>query len=582
MSENAPSRIRKLPFLGFLAGYRKGYLPGDVIGGTTIALMLIPQSIAYAILAGLPPITGLYASIFPVLIYGLLGSSGVLTLGPTAITSIMILGSIGGIATTPESWLMLSGMLALTLGAVYVLAGMLRLGFVVNLLSRPVVTGYVNAAAVIIFFSQIPGLLGISVPRSSNPLILIQSTVTQATQTHLATLALGLLCVVTLLAFKHGTYPLLSRWKLHWVIPFSISRSGPLFVIMAATALVYVFSLHESGVEVVGTIPAGLPRLDTSFFDLSVIPAVFPGALAIAFVGLMEGMSTAKSLVSRRSLRVNANRELLAMGAANVTSAFTGGLAVTTSISRSAVNNQAGAWTGLSSVVAALVMAFVVAFLTPLFFFLPKAALSAVILVSVVGLLDLKTVRELWHYSKLETLPFVVTVIAVFAISIEVGIISGVVTATALHLWRTLRPKVVELGRVWNTEEYREVAHHDTQPLPEVLIVRLDESLYFANVQYVERYLRNLLSEREEVSHLILVCSAINTIDASALQILGELIESFEEIGVHVYLADLKQNVYDQLQRVRFIKRIGEERIYPTTHAAVEATQQLPDDLLPI
>lgn len=582
MFKNAPTWTRKTPLLQIFVGYRKRDLPGDVIGGTTIALMLIPQSIAYAILAGLPPIAGLYASIFPVLVYGVLGSTGVLTLGPTAITSIMILGSIGDAATTPENWLLLSAMLTLTLGVVYLLAGILHLGVVVNLLSRPVVTGYVNAAAIIIFFSQVPALLGISVPRSSNPLILMQSTIAQAPQTHIATLLLGLICVVLLLLFKNATAPLLRRWKFHWVVPFSISRSGPLFVIMGATALVYVFSLHEQGVEVIGSIPSGLPRIDGSFFDSTLIPTVFPGALAIAFVGLMEGMSTAKSLASRRSLRVNANQELLAMGAANVASAFTGGLAVTTSISRSAVNHQAGATTGLSSVIAALVMAFVVMFLTPIFYYLPRAALSAVILVSVISLIDLKTVRELWRYSKLETLPFIVTVIAVFTTSIEIGIISGVATAIVLHLLRTLLPEVVQVGRVWNTAEYREVSHHDTQPIPRLVILRLDESLYFGNVQYVERYVRNLLSEREDVSHLILECSAINTIDASALQILGELIESLGEIGVEVYLSGLKQKVFDKLKRVHFIDRIGDERIFPTTHAAVQATHLLPDDLLPI
>ncbi len=574
--------ITSLPRPGFLSSYRKRYLPGDVIGGVTIALMLIPQSIAYALLAGLPPITGLYASIFPVLIYGLLGSSGVLTLGPTAITAIMILNSIGDKATTPESWLVLSAMLALTLGAFYLLSGMLRLGFVVDLLSRPVVTGYVNAAAIIILFSQIPALLGISVPRSSNPLVLIQSTILGASQTHWVTFGIGLLCVAALLAFKYGTAPLLNRWQFHWVIPFSISRSGPLFVVMFSTALVYFFSLAERGVEVVGTIPSGLPGLDFSFFDPTLIPAVFPGAVAIAFVGLMEGMSTAKSLAGRRRLRINANRELLAMGAANLISAITGGLAVTTSISRSAVNSQAGANTGLSSVVAALMMVFVVLFLTPVFFFLPKAALAGVIIVSVVGLLDISTVRELWRYGKLETLPFVVTVIAVFTTSIEVGIISGVITAAVLHLWQTIRPNIIEIGRVWDTEEYREVSHHDTQPLPQLLIIRPDESLYFANVQYIERYLRNLLAEREEVSHLILVCKAINTIDASALQVLGETIDSFQEIGITVYLSELKQTVYDQLQRAGFLQRIGENRLFSTTHAAVQATGLLPDDLLPL
>lgn len=584
-SQDYPELADRFPVLKWVGTYRKRDLPGDVIGGVTIALMLIPQSIAYAVLAGLPPIVGLYASILPVLVYGLLGTTGVLTLGPTAITSIMILGSIGAQANSPEEYLVLSSMLALTLGGVYLIVGILRLGFVINLLSRPVVTGYVNAAAILIFFSQVQHILGISVPRSANPVVLIGDTVSAATTTHLPTFILGMASIVLLVWFRTRFARLLEKMNLHWVLKFSLARSGPLIVILVSTIVVYATGLYgEGGVRVIGDLPAGLPRFDLTFFDFDLIPLVFSGALAISFVGLMEGISTAKSLSSRRrGIKIDANQELLAMGAANVASAMTGGLAVTTSISRSAVNNEAGATTGLSSVTAALMMAGVAAVFTPLFFFVPNAALAAVIMVSVAGLIDFSTVRELWRYSKLETLPFIVTIVVVFTTSIEIGIIMGVATSIALHLRQTIQPKLVQLGRLWNSEIYRPMAYYDTQVLPEVLVIRIDESLYFANVQYVERYLRNMVSDRTEVTHLVLVCSAINTVDASALQVFAELIMSLEKLGVVVYLAELKDSVYEQLARANFIKQIGQDNIFRSTHKAVEATGHLmPDELLPI
>jgi SulP family sulfate permease len=576
-----------LPFLNWFSDYKRKDFVGDLIAGITVATMLVPQSMAYALLAGVSPIVGLYASILPVLIYGLMGSSGVLTLGPTAITSVMVLSSLGALETpgTPE-YLVLTITLAFALGIVFLLMGLLRVGFIVNLLSRPVLAGYVNAAAVIIILSQIKNLLGLDLERTSRAHELLLGPLQNLGQTNWVTLVIGATCLGLLLFFRSMLGNLLKRLRLNDVVVFVITRSGPLVVVMGSTLLVYSLNLIDrANVQTIGAVPSGLPQLGVPAFNLEHMPSIVFGAVAIAFVGFMEGISTAKTLTGKDRQdrrRVRPNQEMIAMGVSNIASSISGGLPVTTSISRSAVNYTAGAQTGLSSVIAAGVVALAVTVLAPLFQWLPQAALAAIIVMSVVNLVDPQAVSRFRKYSKGEPIPFLVTFLGTFLFSIEVGIAGGIAASAAIHLYRTTRPGISAVGRIPGTNEYKPSRYYDTEIIPEVLVMRIDESLYFANAEYLDQVIRESIDIRPQVEHLVLSCNAVNTIDASAIHILEELIEDIEESGIRVYIAGIKDRVKVRLDRVDFSERMGEDRFYSTTHDAVIATGHIIDDLLPI
>lgn len=568
--------------IDWLFTYDRADLAGDIIAGLTISVMLIPQGMAYALLAGLPPIVGLYASVLPLLVYGLLGSTGIMTLGPTAITSVMTLSIIAPLANgNPALMLIYAGTLALFLGIVYLIMGFMRLGFIVNLLSQPVIVGYVNAAAIIIAVSQLANLLGISIERSSSPHLILWRTLRGLPQTNVLTLGIGLISIVILLFFKHRLDAHLRRLRLGKTVRFVITRSAPLLVTLGGTLLVYAYRLDESaGVRVVGAIPQGLPPLTTEFI-WSDLQALFIGAVAIAFVGFMEDISTAKSLTQGRQQALNANQEMIAMGASNVASAISGGMPVTTSISRSAVNVAAGARTGLSSMIAAAMLLLTVLFFTPIFYYLPSAVLGAIIFTSVISLIKLDDFRQIWHYSQIETFIALITVGGVFLVNIQWGILFGVGLMIALYLYRSAQPEITELERKDYSEFY--VARSDeTIPIPQTLILKINESLYFANAQYLDQYLRQAISQREDVRYLILDCSAVNTIDASAVQILEQLIRDFSRLDIRVLIVGLKGRVYSKIRAGDMRQLIGREYFYSTTHAAVTATGQLLDDQLPI
>lgn len=573
-----------LPFTKWMRHYRRDDLPGDLIAGITIATMLIPQTMAYALLAGLPPIVGLYSGILPVLVYGLMTSSRVLTLGPTAITSVMILDTIGPLAEQGSgAYLAFSLTLTLCLGIVFLLMGLLRLGFIVNLLSQPVLAGYVNAAALIIIFSQIQNITGISVERTSRGHELLFLPLQQLNELNWMTFIIGVASIALLLYFRGPLENQLQRFSLPEILIFTITRSGPLLAIIITTVFVYSFRLNETaGVRIIGDIPTGFPVLGFGPLDFSEIGLILPGAIAIAFVGFMEAISTAKSLTAKDRHPLDPNQELVAMGVANFASVASGGLATTTSISRSAVNYAAGANTGLSSVIAAVFVGLAVTFFTPLFFYLPQATLAAIIVIGVINLVDSHAVMRFRNYSKGEPIPFIVTFLGAFFLGIEVGIAAGIFFSGAVQLYRTSRPPIIRLQRVWNAESYADAVHYDTQPIPKVLIMRIDASLYFANAQYLDRFLNNAIAEFDDTEYLILVCSAINTLDGSAIEILVDLIDDFEKGGVQVYIAEMKDRVRKRVDRVAFSERIGQHRFFTTTHEAVLATGQLDEYEMPI
>ncbi len=562
---------RYLPFLDWLLHYRRQDLTGDLLAGIIVTIMLVPQSMAYALLAGLPPQVGLYASILPLIVYGLLGSSRVLAVGPVAIVSLLVATGISPLAEQggPE-YVQLALTLALLVGIVQLIMGVVRLGFLVNFLSHPVLSGFTSAAAIVIGFSQVKHVLGFRVPRTEYFYQRVLYTLNHLGETNLVTLVIGLGSIGLLLFFKYKLGGLLRRWGLKETLIMPITKSAPLVVVLVSTLAVWGFRLHEgAGVAIVGGVPAGLPPLTMPTLDPGIWQLLLPTALAISFVGFMESISVAKSLASKRRQKVDADQELVALGAANLAATFTGGYPVTGGFSRSVVNFAAGAQTGLASIVTALLIALTVIFLTPLFYFLPKAVLAAIILVAVANLFDFKTVKHTWRYSKADFASLVVTFVAVLAIGVEKGILAGVATAILLFLWRTSRPHIAVVGRVGDSEHFRNVLRHEVQTCPHVLAIRVDQSLYFANTQYLETAILQMVADNPRVKHLVLIFSAVNFVDASALETLEELNRELGDAGVTLYFAEVKGPVMDRLKAVGFVDEIGPERFFLSTHQAM-------------
>ncbi len=562
-----------LPFLEWLINYRRENFVGDLMAGVIVAIMLVPQGMAYALLAGLPPEVGLYASILPLVIYGLLGTSRTLAVGPVAIVSLMVATGISPLAETGSAaYLQLALTLALLVGVIQFGMGLAKLGFLVNFLSHPVLAGFTSAAAIVIGFSQLKHILGYAIPRTEYFYELVLYAAAHLAETNGITLSIGLLSIIILFYFKLGLGVQLRRLGVQSSLAVPITKAGPLVIVLLGTLVVVLFNLNETaGVKIVGDVPAGLPPLTLPHFDLNVWQVLLPTALAISFVGYMESISVAKSLASKRREKVDANQELIGLGAANLGAMLTGGYAVTGGFSRSVVNFAAGANTGLASIITALLVALTVIFLTPLFFFLPNAVLAAIIMVAVVGLIDLKTFKHVWHYNKADAAALLITFFAVLGIGVESGILVGVAAAILMFIWRTSRPHIAVVGRLGDSEIYRNVLRHEVTTHPEIVAVRIDQSLYFANTKYLEDTVLGIVADKPEIKYFLLIGTAINFIDASALETLESLNHELRDAGVDLHFAAIKGPVMDKLKQIDFVHHIGPDHFHESTHDAMKA-----------
>ncbi|MEN9230244.1 MAG: sulfate permease, partial [Thermostichus sp. DG02_5_bins_236] len=557
----------------WLLHYQRENWPGDVIAGVIVAIMLVPQSMAYALLAGLPPQTGLYASILPLVVYALLGSSRVLAVGPVAMVSLLVAAGLEPLAEpgSPEYGQLALGV-ALGVGVIQVGMGVLQAGFLVNFLSHAVISAFTSAAALIIAFSQVKHLLGVRIPNTESFLVLLRELWQSLEGLNGVTLGLGLLAITLLLYANHRLPAQLRRWGIPnaWVLP--LSKGAPLGVVLLTTLLVWGLGWSQgSGVAVVGAIPAGLPPLTWPKLSVEQWGSLLPTALAISLVGFTESYAVGQSLASKRRQKVDPNQDLLGLGAANLAAAFTGGYPVTGGISRSVVNFQAGANTGLASLITAGILALTVVLLMPLFFFLPQATLAAIILVAVLGLVDFRPLLHSWHYDRGDAGIWMVTFVSVLGVGIEAGIGIGVVVSILLFLWRSSRPHIAVVGQVPGTEHYRNVLRHQVITDPQILAVRVDESLFFANAAYLEEYLLKQVAEQPKVKHLLLICSAVNFIDGSALESILRLMEKLSQAGVQFHLAEVKGPVMDRLKAIHFVEKIGPEHIFLSAHQAMQA-----------
>jgi sulfate permease, SulP family len=560
-----------VPAFQWASKYQRGDFPADTLAGVIVAIMLVPQAMAYALLAGLPPEIGLYASILPLLAYAIFGSSRTLAVGPVAIVSLMVASTLQGLSGISEDlYPAVALLLALMSGAMLMAMGVLRLGFLMNFLSHPVISGFTSAAALVIGLSQVRHLIGINVPRSPSVVETVESIFASLDLINPTAMALGIGTVAFLLIWRTSFTHLAAKSSNTNGVLDALSKAGPLVAVIATTSMVALLGWKETAdVKVVGAIPSGLPGLTVP--DTAGLPwqdLIF-AAFLISFVGFLESVSVAKALASKRRQKVDPNQELIGLGAANVAAAMSGGYPVTGGFSRSVVNFTAGAVTPLASVVTAALIAVTVLFLTPLFYYLPKATLAAVIVVAVATLVDFGTLREAWRYNKADALSLMGTFLAVLAVGIEEGILAGAGISIGLYLWRTSRPHMATVGRVGTTEHFRNVLRHEVQTCPHVTAVRVDESLYFANTTFLEDQMLHLAADQPEVKHVLLICSAINFIDASALESLERLTTQLKDAGVTLHLAEVKGPVMDKLKGTHFLTELEPGKIYLSTHEAM-------------
>ena len=554
----------------WLRAYRPAWLAGDLTAGVIVTVMLIPQSLAYALLAGLPPEVGLYASILPIVAYALLGSSMTLAVGPVAVASLMTASALQPLASAGSAeYVALAVQLSMISGVMLLAFGALRLGFLAYFLSHPVISGFISGSAVLIAVSQLKYILGVKVA-GSTVLETLAGLVKALPQTQPVTLAIGVSSLLFLLLSRRYLAQLLTRLGVPAKAADLVAKLAPMVAVIASTAVVAVFKLNETaGVSVVGNIPQGLPQLSLSLPGMSTLGQLWLPALLITLIGFVESVSVAQSLALKRQQRIQPNRELLGLGAANVASALSGGYPVTGGFARSVVNFAAGAHTPLAGVISAGLMALVIAALTGLFYYLPHAVLAATIIVAVISLIDLKTLKEAWQYDRADALSLLATAVGVVTLGVEVGILMGVALSLAVLVWRSSHPHMAVVGRVPGTEHFRNIDRYTVQTVPGLLALRVDESLFFANATVLEDRIEGLLSEDAAVRHVLLICSAVNRIDTTALGVLTQLERSLAARSIEFMLAEVKGPVMDRLRPTELGQRLL-NRVFLSVHEAFE------------
>lgn len=561
--------LPSLPVLQWGRAYNREALVSDGVAALIVTIMLIPQSLAYAMLAGLPPEVGLYASVAPLLLYAVFGTSRVLAVGPVAVVSLMTAAAIGqhAPAGTPEYWAVaitlafLSGLLLLSMG-------LLRLGFLANFLSHPVISGFISASGILIAASQLKTLMGVSA-EGHNFLDLSLSLMSQLGQVHVLTLAIGAATVAFLFWVRSGLKPLLQRLGMKPRAADVVAKTGPVAAIAVTTLLTWALDWQVQGVKIVGAVPQGLPPFTLPLWDLGLWQALLVPALLISVVGFVESVSVGQTLAAKRRQRIEPDQELVALGASNLGASFTGGFPVTGGFARSVVNFDAGAQTPAAGVFTAAGITLASLFLTPALYYLPQATLAATIVVAVLSLVDFSILRKTWRYAKSDFLAVLATLVATLTVGVEAGLVVGVALSLALYLYRTSRPHMAEVGLVAGTEHFRNVQRHTVVVSPRVLSLRVDESLYFANSRALEDRINNAVASRPALEHVVLQCSAINDIDASALESLEAIDLRLRGAGLKLHLSEVKGPVMDRLKATEFLLGLS-GRLFFTHYQAIQ------------
>lgn len=549
---------RLFPILSWLPNYKRAYLSGDIASGLTVGIMLIPQGMAYAMIAGLPPVYGLYAALMPQFVYAFMGTSPQLGVGPVAMDSLLVAAGLGTLSLSGvDEYIAMAIVLALFMGVLQAVMGILKMGVLVNFLSKPVISGFTSAAALIIGFNQFNHLLGIQIEKSNQFHILLLNTFSVINKTNLYTFSIGIVSILILLWLR----------KLNKRIP------AALVVVVLSILLVSVLKLYNRGVQIVGEIPSGLPGFEIPSVDFLRIGDLFPIAITLALVAFMEAVSIAKTMENKHGYEVKPNQELIALGTANIIGAFFKSYPSTGSFSRTAINDLSGTKTALAGIISAAVIALTLLFLTPLFYYLPNTVLAAIILVAVFGLIDVQYPVQLFKTRKDEFVLLLVAFVITLTVGIPEGILFGTLFALLLMVYRTSKPHIAVLGKIKGTDYFRNINRfkNDIENNTEVLIIRFDAQLYFGNKDYFKtEIVRELHAQTTLPKTLILKSDSINYIDSSAVFMLENLIVELQNQGIVVLFSELIGPTRDIIKKSKLIDIIGHQNFFVTTLEAYE------------
>lgn len=562
-----------IPAIGWLSQYNSKLFGQDLTAAIIVTVLLIPQSLAYALLAGVPPEVGLYASIFPLVAYAIFGSSRTLSVGPVAIISLMTATSLGHVVDLGiTDYLTAAITLALLSGVFLIAMGLLKLGFVTNFLSHSVISGFISASAIIIALSQLKHLLAIDMQGDTLG-ELIPPLIEGISQTHLVTLALGVAVLAFLFLSKYYAGKFFCFLGINKQHSAALAKTAPILGVIASIVAVYAFNLENQSVALTGHVPSGLPSLTFSIPSIALIQALAIPALLISLIGYVESISVGKTLASKRREKINPNQELIGLGAANIASSLSGAFPVTGGFSRSVVNFDAGAATQAASIYAAMGIALASLFLTPILYYLPKATLAATIIIAVLSLIDFSILRKTWGFAKSDFIAVLTTIFLTLFFGVEVGVASGIVISILLHLYRTSTPHIAEVGLIEGTQHFRNIHRYETLTVPQIITLRPDESLFFANTNYLEDLILEEIRKNDKIAHVILLCTAVNEIDFSALEMLETLNHQLCDQGIRLHLSEVKGPVMDTLMRTGFIEELS-GNVYLTQYEAYSVLKQ--------
>ena len=566
---------RYLPILDWGRRYDREALSNDVIAAVIVTIMLIPQSLAYALLAGLPPEAGIYASIVPIVLYAIFGTSRALAVGPVAVVSLMTAAAIGQVAQSGTMGYVTAALtLAFLSGALLLAMGVLRLGFLANFLSHPVIAGFITASGILIATSQARHLLGIAGGGDTLPEML-ESLYAHLGETNWITLLIGASATAFLFWVRKGLKPRLRALGLGPKLADVLTKAGPVLAVVVTTLATWGLGLVDQGVAVVGAVPQSLPPLTLPSFSPDLMRQLLVPAILISVIGFVESISVAQTLAAKKRQRVDPDQELIGLGAANLGAAFTGGFPVTGGFSRSVVNFDAGAETPAAGAFTALGLAIAAVALTPLVFFLPKATLAATIVVAVLSLVDFGILRRTWTYSRADFFAVAATILVTLGAGVEAGVSVGVVLSIALHLMKTSRPHVAEVGLVPGTQHFRNVLRHRVETDPTLLTLRVDESLYFVNARFLEDLVQDRIARNPEIRNVVLMGTAINAIDYSALESLEAINTRLKDQGIGFHLSEVKGPVEDRLRRSHLLQALN-GRVFLSQYDAWRALAPAP------
>ncbi len=561
---------RYFPILRWGQTYSPSLFADDTLAAVIVTIMLIPQSLAYAMIAGLPPQVGLYASMTPLIAYAIFGTSNTLAVGPVAVVSLMTASAVGRIAEAGgPDYIIAAAALALITGITLLALGLMRLGFLANFLSHPIIAGFITASGVLIAASQLKHVLGVPT-HGENLIAILQSLTSHAVQTNPITLAIGAGTILFLFLTRRYLQKLLRNVGLGEKLASAIAKAGPLLAVIGATAITAAFHLEAKGVAIVGDIPSGLPPIAIPQLDTSVWRDLAGAAFLIAIISYVETVSVAQTLAAKRRERIDLDQELIALGTSNIAAGVSGGFPVTGGFARSVVNFDAGAKTPAAGAFTALGIAIAALFLTPLLYYLPQATLAATIIVAVLSLINLRVIKETWVYSKSDFTAMAITIAGVFLFGVETGVVAGVSMSILLLLYRASRPHSAIVGQVRGTEHFRNINRHEVITSPSVVSLRIDGNLFFANARALEDKLLGLATDAPTIKHVVLMCSAINEIDASALESLETINERLKDAGVAFHLSEVKGPVMDRLKRTDFLDHLT-GRIFLSQYEAMHS-----------